>query len=205
MRAPVSTAIAIATGLLVLLGAFLPVPVLMPIRQILLSWTIPVAATAGLIAILNLLSVHWRKLNSARERDYYSIILLLAFVGTFVAGLILSPTDPDFQKVVTYIQFPVEASLMGVLTVTLTYASIRLFKRKRGWLAVLFTASTLLFLVLLSGLLNIAGNIPFVKDLLAALNTLPIAGARGILLGIALGSITTGLRVLIGADRPYSG
>lgn len=205
MRAPISTAIAIATGLLVLLGAFLPVPVLMPIRQILLSWTIPVAATASLVAILNLLSVHWRKLNSARERDYYSIILLLAFVGTFVAGLILSPTDPDFQKVVTYIQFPVEASLMGVLTVTLTYASIRLFKRKRGWLAVLFTASTILFLVLLSGLLNIAGNIPFVKDLLAALNTLPIAGARGILLGIALGSITTGLRVLIGADRPYSG
>lgn len=205
MRAPVSTAIAIATGLLVLLGAFLPVPVLLSVRQILLSWTIPVAAAAGLIAILNLLSVHWRKLNSARERDYYSIILLLAFVGTFIAGLLLGPTDPNFQKVVTYIQFPVEASLMGVLTVTLTYASIRLFQRKRGWLAVLFTASTLLFLILLSGFLNIAENIPFVKDLLAALNTLPIAGARGILLGIALGSITTGLRILIGADRPYSG
>ncbi|MFZ6021772.1 MAG: hypothetical protein ACOYXO_19410 [Chloroflexota bacterium] len=205
MRAPVSTAIAIASGLLVLLGAFLPVPVLLSVRQILLSWTIPVAAAAGLIAILNLLSVHWRKLNSARERDYYSIILLLAFVGTFIAGLLLGPTDPNFQKVVTYIQFPVEASLMGVLTVTLTYASIRLFQRKRGWLAVLFTASTLLFLILLSGFLNIAENIPFVKDLLAALNTLPIAGARGILLGIALGSITTGLRILIGADRPYSG
>ncbi|WP_448336121.1 hypothetical protein [Bellilinea sp.] len=205
MRAPVSTAIAIATGLLVLLGAFLPVPVLLPVRQILLSWTIPVAAAAGLIAILNLLSVHWRKLNSARERDYYSIILLLAFAGTFIAGLLLGPTDPNFQKVVTYIQFPVEASLMGVLTVTLTYASIRLFQRKRGWLAVLFTASTLLFLILLSGFLNIPENIPFVKDLLAALNTLPIAGARGILLGIALGSITTGLRILIGADRPYSG
>jgi len=188
-----------------LLGAFLPVPVLLPVRQILLSWTIPVAATAGLIAILNLLSVHWRKLNSARERDYYSIILLLAFAGTFIAGLLLGPTDPNFQKVVTYIQFPVEASLMGVLTVTLTYASIRLFQRKRGWLAVLFTASTLLFLILLSGFLNIPENIPFVKDLLAALNTLPIAGARGILLGIALGSITTGLRILIGADRPYSG
>jgi len=205
MRAPVSTAIAIATGLLVLLGAFLPVPVLLSVRQILLSWTIPVAAAAGLIAILNLLSVHWRKLNSARERDYYSIILLLAFAGTFIAGLLLGPTDPNFQKVVTYIQFPVEASLMGVLTVTLTYASIRLFQRKRGWLAVLFTASTLLFLILLSGFLNIPENIPFVKDLLAALNTLPIAGARGILLGIALGSITTGLRILIGADRPYSG
>lgn len=205
MRAPISTAIAISTGLLVLLGAFLPVPVLQPVRQILLSWTIPVAATAGLVAILNLLSVHWRKLNSARERDYYSIILILAFIATFAAGLILGPANPGFQKVVTHIQFPVEASLMGVLTVTLTYASIRLFQRKRGWLAALFAASTVVFLILLSGFLNIDGNIPLVKELLAALNTLPVAGARGILLGIALGSITTGLRILIGADRPYSG
>jgi hypothetical protein len=40
---------------------------------------------------------------------------------------------------------------------------------------------------------------------LSALNSLPVAGARGILLGVALGSLTTGLRILIGADRPYSG
>ena len=31
------------------------------------------------------------------------------------------------------------------------------------------------------------------------------AGARGILLGIALGTIATGLRILMGTDRPYSG
>ena len=31
------------------------------------------------------------------------------------------------------------------------------------------------------------------------------SGARGILLGVALGTLLTGLRVLIGADRPYGG
>jgi DNA-binding beta-propeller fold protein YncE len=31
------------------------------------------------------------------------------------------------------------------------------------------------------------------------------AGARGILLGMALGILTTGLRILFGADRPYGG
>jgi len=31
------------------------------------------------------------------------------------------------------------------------------------------------------------------------------AGARGILIGIALGALTTGLRVLFGVDRPYGG
>jgi hypothetical protein len=28
---------------------------------------------------------------------------------------------------------------------------------------------------------------------------------RGILIGVALGALTTGLRVLFGADRPYGG
>jgi hypothetical protein len=31
-----------------------------------------------------------------------------------------------------------------------------------------------------------------------------MASARGILLGVALGTVATGLRVLLGIDRPYS-
>jgi hypothetical protein len=32
-----------------------------------------------------------------------------------------------------------------------------------------------------------------------------VAGARGILIGITLGILATGLRILIGSDRPYEG
>ena len=32
-----------------------------------------------------------------------------------------------------------------------------------------------------------------------------LGGARGILIGVALGTLTTGLRVLFGVDRPYGG
>jgi hypothetical protein len=32
-----------------------------------------------------------------------------------------------------------------------------------------------------------------------------LGGARGILIGIALGTLTTSLRVLFGVDRPYGG
>jgi hypothetical protein len=31
------------------------------------------------------------------------------------------------------------------------------------------------------------------------------AGARGLLIGVALGTLLTGLRVLFGIDRPYGG
>jgi hypothetical protein len=36
------------------------------------------------------------------------------------------------------------------------------------------------------------------------MNVPVLAGARGILLGIVLGAIVTGLRLLMGVDRPYS-
>ncbi len=205
MRGVLSTAVAIAVGMVVLLGYFFPNTSLALLRDTLINWAIIIAAVAGLVAILNLLGVHWRRLNSERSRDYYSILLLAAFATTLVAGISLGPADARFQRVVTDIQMPIEASLMAVLLVTLVFASIRLFQRRTGWMPIVFAISAVVFLVLGSGYLSIGNNIPLVKTLLFALNSLPVAGARGILLGIALGSLTTGLRVLIGSDRPYNG
>jgi hypothetical protein len=45
-------------------------------------------------------------------------------------------------------------------------------------------------------------DFPLVKEWVLRVPVL--AGARGILLGVALGIIATGLRVLLGADRPYA-
>lgn len=205
MRSPISTAIAIASGVVVLLGYFVPNDYLTPIRSTFIDWAVIISGLAGIIAIINLVRINWKKLSSVQNRDYYSAILLAGFFLTLAAGLILGPADKGFQNIVIYVQTPIEVSLMGVLAITLTYAAVRLFRRRKGWMAVVFMISAVVFLVILSGILSIGGQIPLVKNLLAAVNMLPIAGARGILLGIALGSLTTGLRVLLAADRPYMG
>jgi hypothetical protein len=44
-------------------------------------------------------------------------------------------------------------------------------------------------------------QLPVIKDWV--LDVPALAGARGILLGVALGTAATGLRVLLGLDRPY--
>ena len=72
-------------------------------------------------------------------------------------------------------------------------------------MAIIFLVSVVFFLLLGSGVLGNLGNLPLLGDLIELLNRLPVAGARGILIGIALGSLTAGLRILLGADRPYSG
>ena len=94
---------------------------------------------------------------------------------------------------------------MAVLAVGLAYASFRFFQRRKGLMPVVFAISALVFLLLASGVLFMGLNTPIVNNLTLFLNRLPLAGARGILLGVALGSLTAGLRVLMGADRPYSG
>jgi hypothetical protein len=51
----------------------------------------------------------------------------------------------------------------------------------------------------------VAGLSPALPALRAWLLAVPVtAGMRGILLGIALGTIATALRVLLAVDRPYA-
>jgi hypothetical protein len=199
MKAPVSTAVAIAVGLVVLLGFFIPIALLANVREVLLGWAAVVAGVAGLIAILNLISSHWHKLVSTEKRDVYSLLVLLAFFITLAAGLWLTPAHPDYQRVVTAIQAPVETSLMALLVFSLAYASLRLLQRRRDLMSVVFVLSAVLFMFIFSGVLPLAGSI------FGFIERLPLAGARGILLGVAAGSVMTGVRILLGADRPYSG
>lgn len=207
MRSPIAALVAIGTGLIVLLGYFVQVPLLVALQTLLLGWAVILAGVALLVGILNLVSVHWNKMRSPheRERDRYSVFLLLAFAITLVAGLVLTPLHDQYRQVVLSIQAPVEISLLALLAISLAYASLRLYQRRGGIMASIFIASVVFFLLVSSGIFGDPAAAPMASGFYGAFNRLPVAGARGILLGIALGSITTGLRILLGADRPYSG
>jgi hypothetical protein len=204
MRAPVAAAVAIGIGLVVLAGYFLPFPLLTSLQSTLLGWAVVVGAFAGLVAITNLVLNHWRKLTGKVNRDFYSLFTLIGFAIALIAGLYFGPGDPLIKQGVQATIVPVETSLMAVLAITLGYASLRLLRQRRDGMSILFVISAVVFLILSSGFLT-GLNIPIVRDIVAFIDRLPVAGSRGILLGVALGGLTTGLRILMGADRPYSG
>lgn len=214
MRSPVATAFAISFGLIVLIGYLAPAvsdsSILRELRLLIIDWAAILASFVTLVAILGLVATHWNKLRARRNPDRYSIFMLAGFFAALALGAIAYGfgnfvTVADFQQLVTAVQAPVEASLMALLAVTLTVAGIRLLRRRRGLLPIVFFISVLLFLLLNSGLLTSPMGGSIVDPFLAALRLLPVAGGRGILLGIALGSLMAGLRILFGADRPYSG
>jgi hypothetical protein len=195
--------IAIAAGILVLGGYF--IPAFADIQTLLLNWAIILAGMAALVGIFNLFSVHTDKVRRREKGGIYSAILVIALVATFILGLILRPDDSTMEVLMNGIIVPVEAALMGLLTISLIYAAIRLLRRRADVMSIVFLVTAAL-LILGSATLPI-GNMPVFGTLVHPWITQVIAlgGARGILIGVALGTLTTGLRVLFGADRPYGG
>ena len=199
----VTAALAIATGLIVLSGYFFPNPQLDVLRLWLTDWAIVIAAMAILVGIVNLVAVQMEKVRSRGQNGVYGLILIFSLVITFTLGMILKPDHPWLQLTLNAIIVPGEASLMALLAVTLIYASIRLFRYRFDLTSILFLVTTLIALIAIVP--TPFGPLPGSAAIRQLTELLSSGGARGLLLGIALGTLLTGLRVLFGIDRPYGG
>ncbi len=207
----VIAAIAIAAGLFVLAGYFFQLEVFdVDLQVLLLDWAIFIAGWAVLVGVGNLVVVHIEKFRTRQKGGMYSMLLVIALVGTFIAGiagLITSGPENLFMRLaVEAIIMPVEASLMAILAVTLIYASIRLLRRRVDVMSIVFLVIAVVFLILIMP--TPFGPIPGEASnqfLMGILGMFSRGGARGLLIGIALGTLLTGLRVLFGVDRPYGG
>lgn len=200
-----TAALAIASGVIVLLGYLLPeFTMLDQLRFILTDWAIIIAAMAVLVGIINLVSVQMEKVRKQQKGGMYGALLVLSLIVTFGLGLVFGP-DYSFMRVaVDAVIVPVEASLLAILAVTLVYASIRLLGRRADVMSVVFLVTLVLFLIAIMP--KPFGPIPVVDQLiLGIVGMISRGGARGLLIGVALGTLLTGLRVLFGIDRPYGG
>jgi hypothetical protein len=205
MRSPIVPIIGFLTGIIILAGYFIPSPVLEAIRTPMLDWAVILSGVAGLIAIFHLVfGVHGRRLRDPEKSHVFSFIVILVFMLTVAAGIFFGINHTGFQKVVTAIQMPMETSLMAVLAITLAYSSLRLLQRQRNWMGFVFFIAVVLYLLVNSGIFALVTDIPALRGLVAGISQAPLAGARGILIGVALGSLLTGIRILIGSDRPYN-
>lgn len=213
MKFSISWIVALLAGVLVLVGYFLPdVILLVNIQQIMLQVAMFVAAFGILAGVFNLLSVHWRRFEGNQKGSVYSLVLLLAFLlPLFAVGVDLllftnSPSKPFglvSQWLFNYLILPVETTLFALLAVVLAYFAARMLRWRTNAFGLIFFGSLLFALAVTSPYL--VSSFP---QQLGALNEmilqpLVLGGGRGILLGVALGVIATGIRVLMGADRPY--
>ena len=202
LRSSVFISIAMACGLSVLLGFFLPIFV--GLREAFLNWAVILSAVLLFVGVFHLARVHKNKLSGNQPGRFYSVALLVSLALTLVMVLVGTWIGDTriFNWLFNYVQLPIEVSLLAILTVILAIAVVRMLSRRMNVFSSIFVIA--LFIVFL-GTISIPGleanPVLGLRNWISQIIT--TAGARGILLGIALGTIATGLRVMIGTDRPY--
>ena len=190
-------ALAIAFGLLTLLGLLLAPP----LGDLLTAWASFLAAVALLLGVVNLLGIHLRRLA---QGNFYSGILVISMLAVFVLAVTDSfgLTEDGVGVVFENVQAPLEMAMASLLAFFLLFAGFRLLQRQRSRWSVLFIVTVI---VLLLG----RTPLPFATDGLFSRveqligDMVVTAGMRGILIGVALGTIAVGLRILMGTERPY--
>ncbi len=188
-------AIAIAFGLLTLVGLILPLPAL---TDLILGW----------VGFLNLIAVHVQRTTS--ENNLYSAVLILSILAVFGLAVTdaLSITDNGVAKAFDWIQVPLETALASLMAFFLLFLGFHMLKSQRSVGAVLFwlTATLVLFSNVFIATTLVPASIREIFTQIQAIinDIIVIAGVRGLLIGIALGTITMSVRVLLGFDQPYN-
>jgi len=201
LSSALATAITISVGFLTVIGLLLGDRFVLfeGIAGVFLQLTTLTIALTIIIGIVNLLSVHVSRVGRRKKGAIYSFILVISFTAVIVSYAV--DRDSSMMLLET-VQISVESALAGLLFFALVFGAYRMMRYKvTGW-GILFISAVLLVLL---------GSLPLtelepVTDVRDWVMNIPVsAGGRGILMGIALATVVTGVRVLIGQDRSYRG
>jgi len=197
-----STVVAMAAGLLVLADFLVNSTTIDALGLYLVRTASVVAAFTLVLGMVNVLTVHLNKIAIRDQGWPYSMVLLAALLFTMGVGFLTGgPASAQMQDIFETVLFPLEATLFSLLAFFVITASYRAFRVRNfeTGLFVVFGVIVLLGQVPVGAMLW--DQFPVIKDWV--LDVPALAGARGILLGAALGTTATGLRLLLGIDRPY--
>jgi hypothetical protein len=199
-----TVAVTVAVGLLVLSGFFVRNPFLHSVQATILDWTMILAAVALLLGALNVAGSHMKRVWSFGEGWLYSLVLVASALVVIVLGATGDPVGvaaAPVQWVFQHVQAPLQATLFALLAFFVASAAYRVL-RVRSWTSLLLVTTVLLVLVgSIPQSAMLWGALPGIKEWILQVPT--TAGARGILIGASLGAVVTGLRVLLGMDRPH--
>jgi hypothetical protein len=189
-------------GFLVLLSFILPqVEVLIGLRTILIDIAIILASIALLMGFVRLLN--WHLLRFRQRRSFASLIALLT--GLVVFGVLVADRFVHFGAatfVFDVLIVPIQGSLGALLTIFLAAAAVRMARRRRTWGTVWFLVSAVI--VLLTQIPPSGSAAGFLQPIRDLFNAVAMGGLRGLLLGVALGTLAVAFRVLFAIDRPQS-
>lgn len=179
---------------------------------LLVEWAAVITALALLLGVLNVAGSHLARVRQRSADWRYSLVLLLGMLLVIVAGiffplpgrggLMLPGTlaEEPIRAVFRTVYEPLAASLLALLAFFSLSAALRALRRGSREATVIVVVAALVLLAQLpplAALPAVGASVQWLNDFVA------LAGARGLLLGAAIGAFVAGVRVLLGFDTPY--
>lgn len=195
--------LASTVGALVLIDFF----VAAPIFGWLVEWATIIAAFALLLGLINVARTHGVRIARREDGWVYSLVLLLATLTVLAFGLYpgsYGPANWGVQWIFQYVLEPLSKALFSLLAFFLASAAFRTL-RLRNLEASLLTVTAAIVLLGQVPITPLWSFLEPVAQIQAWLLRVPAAaGVRAILIGAAIGAISTAMRVILGLERPYA-
>lgn len=214
----IATLIAGVAGLIVLVDFTARVPPFDALSRTVVEWAALLGALALLVGLLSVAGGHLSRVLRRSPDWGYSLLLLAAMLLVIIGGTVIGPT-PTADGGLGFVLFPqslveqpvrllfralyqpLAASFLALLTFFSLSAALRALRRRTAEAAVIVTVSAVVLIVAALPQIQTATAIGQVVSWVESY--VALAGARGLLIGAALGAVIAGVRVLLGFDQPY--
>jgi hypothetical protein len=184
------------------------------------DWFSIIGACAIWLGALNLMRISADKIYRRKSDWLYAALIIASFLLIVIIGFGGGPDFRDFGTnfdwLYRFIYTPLSATMFALLAFFVASASYRAFRARNLDATLLLVAA---FFVMIGRVpvgdavyLGIDENIVSLPDALmpsqvasAIMNYINAAGQRAIMIGIALGIVSTSLRVILGIERAHLG
>jgi hypothetical protein len=223
MKREIPIAITFIVGTIFAVSYFIPHPPFNLFQNWFNDWFSIVAAFAIWLGALNLIKISLLKATKQKKDILHSILIIVTFIIMITIGLYdgfkgyffsaeevaYNAPGTGFKWMYDYVYSPLSSTMFALLAFFVASASYRAFRARN------FEAT----LLLIAGFLVMLGRVP-VGDMLTSwiprdyqlsqwanwiMNVPNTAGQRAIMIGIALGLVSTSLRIILGLERAYLG
>ncbi len=222
MRREIPLAITFVVGFVFLFAYFIPHPPFNEFENTFNDSFTIIAAFAIWLGALNLIKICFIKIFKRKIDILHSSLIVISFLiiiffGFYdgIRGLYADPVfsfrdqGTGFDWLYKYVYSSLSATMFALLAFFVASASYRAFRARN-------LEATIL---LLAGIFVMLGRVPL-GDLMSSwlpanlqisqwanwiMNVLNTAGQRAIMIGIALGLVSTSLRIILGLERAYLG
>jgi len=208
LRKNIPVMLCFVSGLVLILAWYFPTPELNSVSSGLLIISVLLSAFLMGVGVINLTKNHIRIINREMQKGSflntsYSIVFFITLFAFIIVGIILGPNNSSYTWLSDYIFNPLASTLYAMTVFYVVIATYRVFRVRSKQATVMLITSAIIIMFNTPLLIYF---IPGLKDVGQFLNNVIVMSVfRGVTIGMGVGVLLLGIRVLMGMETSWMG